>query len=111
MGIKSNEFHEIKEVAESLVDTVFCDDNIVDKITTSREFIVLKTLDRLVRRVFFLVVNMSDKDFEKYVEIQRQQMRMQQNKKDYELTELFFDLLECKRREFKILQKLERVER
>ena len=102
------EFYKAKEVAESIINCVLCGDV---KIINSKEFITFKIIDRLVRRVFFLVVNMNDNDFEKYINTQRQQMRSQQNKKDYELTELFFDLLECKRREFKILQKLERVER
>lgn len=71
-----------------------------------RDIIVFNTLDCLVRRLFYLVSNMPDEAFNKYLSFQREMIKKNKEKqnKDFEFVEMFFNLLERKRKEYKALR-------
>lgn len=79
--------------------------------TTRKDIVVFNTLDCLVRRLFYLISNIPDDDFSKYIALQRELIKSEQEKQkgDYKFAGMFFDLLEQKRNEYKALMKIERV--
>ena len=91
------DFYTVNEIIEEMK---------INNKSQIRDIIVFNTLDCLVRRLFYLVSNMPDEAFNQYLSFQREMIKNNKEKqnKDFEFVEMFFNLLERKRKEYKALK-------